>query len=78
MPVDRLWDEHVGAWFSAGQRVAIYLASGVKLKGIMEAYDSNGILLPDEEGGIQLVNRDSIATIMPILGGDVENMGRAR
>lgn len=43
--------------------VFIYLTNGVKLHGIIEAYDSNSLLLQDYVG--QLVFKHAISTIVP-------------
>lgn len=49
---------------SAGQKVAIYLINGIRLVGIIEAFDSFTVILSDN-GLQQLIYKHVISTIVP-------------
>ena len=46
-----------------GQVVAIFLAKGVQLKGIIRGYDNFTIFLEDTEGKMQMIYKHSITTV---------------
>ena len=59
----RLEDSFLNALRESKVPIFIYLTNGVKLHGIIEAYDSNSLLLQDYVG--QLVFKRAISTIVP-------------
>ncbi len=48
-----------------GQVVAVFLAKGVQLKGIIRGYDNFTIFLEDQDGRMQMVYKHSITTVSP-------------
>lgn len=48
-----------------GQVVAVFLAKGVQLKGLIRGYDNFTIFLEDQDGRMQMVYKHSITTVSP-------------
>lgn len=43
----------------------IYLTNGIKLKGLLDNFDADGLLLSNPDHGTQLIRLSAIATIQP-------------
>jgi host factor-I protein len=48
-----------------GQVVAVFLAKGVQLKGVIRGFDNFTIFLEDPEGRLQMVYKHSVTTVSP-------------
>lgn len=68
---DILQHEHIESFyleklFRENIAVAVYLINGIKLSGIISAYDASTLLLKDSKSTVeQLIYKHAISTVVP-------------
>ena len=62
----KLENDYLEKLFKDGAPVAIYLINGIKLSGLISAFDDSTILLKDSKSTVdQLIYKHAISTVVP-------------